>query len=303
MGTAEGTGGASTGVLGISSSGQGSVGLSGFATSLTARTYGVFGQTFSSDTAAAGVVGVDGTGVAALGFFPSAGVRGESLTAFGVLGVTRGDAGDAAVAGVLASAAGAPLVQGSLARDAGANNYAVFAFGDYGGNGAKYFVEPHPRQADMVIRYVALEGPESGTYFRGRGKFQNGLATIEVPEDFRMVTAEEGLSVQITPIGEMANFAVLRVGLDRILLKASRNVEFYYLVHGIRRSHKHLKPVGPGQEYMPDSPDATMPAYLTEVQKQMLIANGTYKADGTVNLETAKAVGWEKVWKKRAKAK
>ena len=42
---------------------------------------------------------------------------------------------------------------------------------------------------------------------------------------------------------------------------------------------------------MPESADATMPAYLTEGQKKMLISNGTYKEDGTVNLETAKAPG------------
>ena len=277
------------------------VGVFGQATAVTGRTYGLYGTTESIDLGAAGVFGVDGTGIAAASFFPSAGVRGESRTAFGVLGVTRENAGDAAVAGVLATALGAPVVQGSLAHDAGANVYGVFSFGDYGGNGAKYFVEPHPRQADLVIRYVALEGPESGTYFRGKGKFQNGLATIEVPEDFRMVTDEEGLSVQVTPIGEMASFAVLRVGLDRIVVKSSKNVEFFYMVNGVRRSHKHLRSVGPGQEYMPESPGATMPAYLTDVQKQMLISNGTYKADGTVNLETAKALGWVKVWEKRAK--
>ena len=305
-GEALGTGAAdnSIGVLGRShSSDTLSAGVIGVAEATTGRTYGVDGLTSSIDLGAAGVRGFDGTGTAAPAFFPSAGVRGESQFAFGVLGVTSLDAGDAAVAGVLANSVGGAVVQGSLARDAGANVYGVFSFGDYGGNGAKYFVEPHPRQADLVIRYAALEGPESGTYFRGKGKFQNGLATIEVPEDFRMVTDEEGLSVQVTPIGEMANFAVLLVGLDRIVVKASRNVEFFYLVNGVRRSHKHLKPVGPGQEYMPQSPDATMPAYLTEVQKQMLIENGTYKADGTVNMETAKALGWEKAWDQRAKAR
>ena len=52
---------------------------------------------------------------------------------------------------------------------------------------------------------------------------------------------------------------------------------------------------------MPETPEATMPAYLTEVQKEMLISNGTYKADGTVNMETARALGWTKVWEKRSK--
>ena len=301
FGEALGTSGleASAGVLGRSHATSSSAGVAGVAEAQTGRVYGAFGRTQSIGVGAAGVAGVDGTGFAAADFFPSAGVRGESSSAFGVLGVTESDTGDAAVAGVLATSLGVPVVQGSLGRDAGMNNYAVFAFGDYGGNGAKYFVEPHPRQADTVIRYVALEGPESGTYFRGRGKFKNGVATIDVPEDFRMVTDAEGLSVQITPIGGMASVGVLRIGLDVIVVQGSRNLEFFYMVNGVRRSHKHLKPVGPGQEYMPESPDATMPAYLTEVQKEMLISNGTYKADGTVNMETAKALGWERAWNKR----
>ena len=295
------SGGNTVGIYGITRSSSSSIGVRGVAAALTGRIYGVFGQTESVDLGAAGVGGVDGTGTAAPASFPSAGVRGESQFAFGVLGVTS-TSGDAGVTGILASGSGGGVsAQGSLARNTGGTDYGVFSFGDYGGTGAKYFVEPHPRQADMVIRYVALEGPESGTYFRGRAKFQNGVATIQVPEDFRMVTDAEGLSVQITPIGGMASVGVLRVGLDVIVVQGSRNLEFFYTVNGVRKSHKHLRPVVSGQEYMPDSADARMPAYLTEVQKQSLIDNGTYKADGTVNLETAKALGWAKVWKKRAK--
>jgi len=165
--------------------------------------------------------------------------------------------------------------------------------------GTKSFIEPHPTDASRVVRYVSLEGPEAGTYFRGRGKFQNGLAMIEVPEDFRMVTDTEGLSVQVTPIGELATVAVLRIDLDGILVKASRNVEFFFTVNGVRRTQKDWKPIGPGEEFMPRSADARMPAYLAEGQKALLISNGTYNADGTVNRETAERLGWAKTWKER----
>jgi hypothetical protein len=84
-------------------------------------------------------------------------------------------------------------------------------------------------------------------------------------------------------------------------VKGSQNVEFFYTVNGVRRSQKHLRPVGPGREYMPASADARMPEYLTEVQKQMLISNGTYRKDGTVNLEKARALGWDKVWEERTR--
>ena len=227
---------------------------------------------------AAGVLGVGGTLVSGTDFL--AGVRGESVESIGVLG--RGGIG---VAGVAASPSG----------------YGVYALGNYGGTGAKHFVEPHPVDPSKVIRFVSLEGNESGTYFRGRARFENGLARVAVPEEFRFVTDAEGLTVQITPIGELATVAVVRMDLEEIVVKSSRNVEFSYMVNGVRKTHKHLKPIGPGQEYMPTSQDAKMPLYLTESQKELLVSNGTYNADGTVNLETARRLGWDKEWEKRAR--
>jgi hypothetical protein len=44
-----------------------------------------------------------------------------------------------------------------------------------------------------------------------------------------------------------------------------------------------------------------MPLYLTEGQKEMLISNGTYQPDGTVNMETARRLGWDKEWEKRGR--
>ncbi len=128
------------------------------------------------------------------------------------------------------------------------------------------------------------------------------MARIAVPEDFRMVTAEEGLSVQITPIGGMASVGVLRVNVNEIVVAGSRDLEFYYMVHGIRRSQKHLSsPVAEGSEFMPRSPDATIPLSFSEEQRQLLIQNGTYKADGTVNMDTARRLGWDRSWEERSR--
>jgi hypothetical protein len=99
--------------------------------------------------------------------------------------------------------------------------------------GIKSFADPHPTDASKIIRYVSLEGPESGTYFRGKARFQGGLATIEVPEDFRMVTDSDGLSIQVTPIGQMSTVAVLRIGLDQIVVQGSRDVKFLPLLNGV----------------------------------------------------------------------
>ena len=272
----------------------GSHAVSGYANGGSGANYGVYGQISSTGTNAAGVFGVEATGPPP-GDYIAAGVRGASGSQIGVLGFAG--INGIGVAGSLRSSTGTFLRGGILGWGA----YGIYAEGDYGGTGAKYFVEPHPERADMVIRYVALEGPESGTYFRGRGKFVRGVAEIAVPDSFRMVTDSEGLSIQVTPIGEMATVAVSSIGLEKIVVKGSRNVEFFYTVNGVRKTHKHLTPIGPGQEYMPRSADATMPAYLTEGQKAMLISNGTYKEDGTVNGDTARRFGWDKVWKARQK--
>lgn len=271
----------------------------------------ISGGNDSLSTASAGMRGFATAGTGTQGFSMNGFggyFRGDNATAaffdgvgtYGGYGQSREGNVRSGIAGALNDPAGMPLARGYLGMDQGVSNWAVFAEGNYGGTGAKYFVEPHPHRADLVIRYVALEGPEAGTYFRGRGKLQNGLATIEVPEDFRLVTDPDSLTVQITPIGEMATVAVLRMALDRIVVRGSRNVAFSYMVNGVRKSHRDIAPMGPGSEYAPQSLDAKIPAHLTPVQKEFLISNGTYNADGTVNLETARALGWDKSWKKEA---
>jgi hypothetical protein len=215
----------------------------------------------------------------------------------GVIGLST----NVGVAGVLTNDVGGSVAQGYLGYNTGPG-YAVWAASNSGGTGAKFFVEPHPTDPSKVIRYISLEGNEPGTYFRGRGKFERGVARIAVPEDFRLVTDPEGLSVQITPIGAMTSFAVLRADLNEIVVQGSRNVEFYYMVNGVRRTHKDLfEPIAPGDEFRPESPDATLPAYLTERQKETLIRNGTYNADGTVNLETARRLEWDRKWEETAR--
>ena len=44
-----------------------------------------------------------------------------------------------------------------------------------------------------------------------------------------------------------------------------------------------------------------MPLALTEEQKNLLIQNGTYREDGSVNLETARRLGWDRIWEERAR--
>jgi hypothetical protein len=284
----------------------------------TQNTFGGKFQTHSVDFDSAGAKGISGWGDPmgeTLDCSPcgTAGLRGVDtgtspyfgfgVRSYGVLGISR----SIGAAGLLLDPADTTTpvdtdAEGYLGyRSTATVFYGVLSLGGSGGTGIKSFIEPHKNDPTKVIRYVTLEGAEAGTYFRGKGKFERGVAVIEVPEDFRMVTAAEGLSIQVTPIGDMATVAVQSIGLDRIVVKGSRNVEFFYTVNGVRATFPDHKAIDDGTEFVPKSADARIPRYLSEGQKQLLIQNGTYKADGTVNMETAQRLGWDRVWAERAR--
>ena len=258
-------------------------------------TYGVIGEITSLTSFLSSAVGGfnDSTGTAGTGVFGRH--AGGGVGVFGLANGTSGSASRGVYGESKSTTVGAVGVHG-VAANTTAGIYGVFSNGNMGASGTKPFVEPHPKDPTKVIRYVALEGNEVGTYFRGRAKFQNKLARIPVPEDFRIVTDAEGLTVQITPIGAMASVAVLKMDLNEITVTASRDVEFSYLVQGVRRAFRDHQPVAEGAEFLPASAEARIPGYLTEEARARLISNGTYNPDGTVNMETARKLGWLQVW-------
>jgi hypothetical protein len=277
----------------FTSDGTAGVGLYGLAFGTSGLEFGVFGSEASLGFGSAGVKGVDYSGSpASLGFAP-AGVRGESKNGYGVLGLSQ----ILGIAGRLLDSSGMIASAGYLGYDTAVG---VFYSNGLAGTGTKSFIEPHPTDATKLIKYVSIEGPEAGVYFRGRGQAHKGLATIEVPENFRMVASEEGLSIQVTPIGETANVAVLQIDLNRIVVKATRDVEFFYTVNGVRRAYPTWNPIQENRkEFVPEGPDAKLPIYLSANETQRLIDNGTYNADGTVNMSTAERAGWVKAWADR----
>jgi hypothetical protein len=266
----------------------------GHGSAATGVNYGVLGDNLSTTAGSAGVAGTDGTGNPTGTSNLSAGVIGQSTTHIGV----QGDSQNAAVRGESYTSAGAFLHLGIL----GGTTYGVFSNGDYAGIGAKFFVEPHPTDANLMIRYIALEGNEPGTYFRGTATTVGGEAVIDVPEDFRFVTDEEGLTVQLTPVGRSASMFVLSEDLNQIIVHSSRDVKFHYQVNGIRRTIKGYQPISPGRAFMPLSAEAPagLASYTPEIQ-QRLIANGTYNPDGSINMNTAERLGWTKIWEEQSR--
>jgi len=261
--------------------------------------YGLQGVLLTPTAAgAAGVFGMDATGDPGNdGLYLPAGVLGKTTTGYGVIGLSR-DAG--------AGVKGASLDTNGILATAGflgySNALAIYASGNFTATGTKSFIEPHPTDASKVIDYVALEGPEAGIYFRGRSHFEHGLATIPVPENFRLVGDEEGMTVQITPIGKMANVAVLSADLNRIEVQASADVDFYYTVNGVRKAFRDFSPIQDNVYFGREGPSERLPTGMAPEQKRRLIANGTFNADGTLNLATARRLGWDRVWQAREEA-
>jgi hypothetical protein len=254
----------------------------------TGLNYGVRGDNASSGFDSAGVFGLSGSSGVTTSFL-RAGVRGDSIND-GVLGF----GGIIGVRGDRIDSTGASVTSGILGGVSG-----VVYTGGLSGTGAKSFVEPHPTDASKEIRFVSLEGPEAGTYFRGRGAFVGGKASIEVPESFRMVTDSEGLTVQITPMGRTASVAVVQIGLDRIDVEATRDVAFSYLVQGQRRAYKDYAIIRDNEHFLPETPNDRLPVSLSPDERQRLINNGTYNADGTVNMATAERLGLVQKWRDR----
>jgi hypothetical protein len=278
----------------------GSAGVLGEAWGTLDFVFGVKGVTASATLDAAGVKGAGGWGDP-LGDYNdcgpcyNAGVRGVNDDDYGVLGLSK----QWGVGGVALKASDPTQSEASgyLGFNAGSGTYyGVYSAGNFGGSGAKYFVEPHPHDASKVIRYIALEGPEAGTYFRGTARTHGREAIIEVPESFRLVTEPDGITVQLTPIGDLVTLAVVSQDLNQIVVKSSGDVRFHYQVNGIRHGFGGFDPVATSSVFAPRKANEPIPAYLTEAEKRSLIANGTYNADGTVNLETAHALGWDRAW-------
>jgi len=282
----------------LTGTGFNAAGILGQASATSGRVHGVMGTTNSRAVDNSGVYGTDNSAVPDPGnVIESAGVRGHGQE--GVVGLTSTNVtAFGGVCGLMLNSTGSLGAFGSLGFSF---TTAVQGFGNLSITGTKSFAEPHPTDPSKMIDYVALEGPEAGTYFRGTGFISDGSFVINVPEDFRLVTDSEGLTVQLTPVGAPATMYVVSEDLNQIIVQSDRDVKFHYMVNGVRASFKNHQPIVENTVYSPRSAIQKMSGAFAEEQRRRLIANGTYNKDGTVNIETARAMGWLQAWEERAR--
>lgn len=169
--------------------------------------------------------------------------------------------------------------------------FGLYASGAIGGTGTKSFVQPHPHEPTKQIRYISLEGNEAGTYFRGTARLEGGRAIIEVPEDFRLVTEEVGMTVQVTPLGDVRTWVEER-NLERIVVRGREDVVFDYFVNGVRLGFAGHEPIEENHAFVPQYRDEAFHPQLPTAVRDLMVESGILNADHTPDEGTAARLGW-----------
>jgi len=125
---------------------------------------------------------------------------------------------------------------------------------------SKFFRVPDPDDPTRDIWYGCIEGPELAMYVRGTARLVNGRARIELPDHFRKLADEQGMTVQLTPLSPASKgLCVVRKGLDGIevaeLLNGRGNYEFDWEVKAVRKEHRDFQVYRPWDEVLPGGTD------------------------------------------------
>jgi hypothetical protein len=184
------------------------------------------------------------------------------------------------------SSSGFVLVRNHNVDIAGINGATGEVFGS-----SKSFVQPHPVDATKEIQYVSLEGPEHGVYCRGSAHLTDGRATVSLPEDFRLVAREQGLTVSLTPLGPGGGLWVEQKSLRGIEVRGENDVAFDYLVMGVRAAMPEHEPVRPNVHFAPAPGSELAEGSLPGTYRELMIRNGTLGPDGRVDEARAMELG------------
>jgi len=174
-----------------------------------------------------------------------------------------------------------------------ASAFGVYSSGDFGGTGAKYFIQPHPSDPAKQINFACLEGNESGTYFRGSARVQGGVATVSVPEEFRLVTQEGSVTATATAVGAPALVWIQSQSLEAIVVRANADITVNYVVTGTRRGFGGLETIRENTSFVPEYRDLPFGLQYRPEYRRLLVENGVLNADFTPNEETARRLGWQ----------
>lgn len=245
--------------------------------------YGVRGLSLSTQSGTAGVYGE---------------VEGSSLASddrYGVHGVAQGRGTVAGVKGEGFVWDTTDLAIGVHGRTNSFASYGLYSTGNFAATGTKSFVQPHPTSPERSIRYVCLEGNESGTYFRGSARLVNGVAEIPIPESWQLCSEPTGITVQVTPVRSFARLMVFEKSRERIVIRGTEDCTFDYFVNGVRRGFAGHRAIVENRAFRPRVRGVPFAPELPDAVRKLLVSSGILNADFTPNEATAARLGWKLV--------
>ena len=115
--------------------------------------------------------------------------------------------------------------------------------------GWKGFDIKHPTRDNYRLRYVCLEGPEGGVYYRGR---VINKTYIDLPDYWEKLVDPASITVSLTPIGAHQSLIVKRLEPTRIHLQSNGGIPInaFFHVFGARADGEALTP-----EYEGETPE------------------------------------------------
>jgi hypothetical protein len=136
------------------------------------------------------------------------------------------------------SVAGAAYIIGTLS----VQDHASFYNGIDVYGGTKNFIQPHPTDTTKAIRYICIESGEALTLARGTAKTVFGVASIDLPEHFGLVTSDEApLTVLLTPENAPVLLYTAKKTKSQIIVNMKKSdfeqfgdAEFAWQVTGVR---------------------------------------------------------------------
>ncbi|MFT7618375.1 MAG: hypothetical protein ACI97A_002018 [Planctomycetota bacterium] len=160
----------------------------------------------------------------------------------------------------------------------------------------KSFIQPHPENPKMMIKYICLEGPENGLYARGTGKLVDGFVQVTLPESFKLAASNDQLSIVLTPMGDCAGLYAPKAELTRDgfvvreLFNGRSSADFSWVVNGVRRGFETHDAIVPNTMFRPTVKDREYLPSLPGLQ-DVMIQSGLLNSDGTPNEQVAAESG------------
>jgi hypothetical protein len=263
-----------------------------YASTGTATVFGVLAATVTPNGGSYAVNGyAEGSSVVG-GRFNADSIGASAGDAWGVRATAHSQGPGARSYGIRASAT--TTSGSSYGVHATGSTYGVYCDGNLTTTGTKNFTHPHPTDASKEVRFVCLEGGESGCYFRGKGVLINGVALVPMPPEWVMVAGRDAsnITVHLTAIQSFARLAAWEIGKDSIEVRGTEDCEFAYLVVGVRRAFESHKAIAQNEAFRPEVAGIPFGAHYPKAYRDMLVANGILNQDYTPNLVTASRNGW-----------